>query len=56
LIGVERQRAHVALFPNARLEVVEGSGHMMFSEQPEASTRLVLDYLARRRPSLSGAP
>jgi proline iminopeptidase len=48
LIGVERQKAHLALFPNARLEVVEGSGHMMFSEQPEASTKFVLDYLASR--------
>jgi proline iminopeptidase len=51
LIGVERQKAHLALFPNARLELVENSGHMMFSEQPEVSSQIVLDYLASRGPS-----
>lgn len=46
LIGVERQTAHLALFPNARLEVVQGAGHLMFTDRPEASLAIIRDYLS----------
>ncbi len=46
LIGVERQQAHVAMFPNARLEVVEDAGHLMFTDQPDASLAVIRAYLA----------
>jgi proline iminopeptidase len=46
LTGVERQRAHLPLFANARLEVIEGAGHMMFISQPERSLAVVREYFA----------
>ncbi|MEZ4385832.1 MAG: alpha/beta hydrolase [Nannocystaceae bacterium] len=46
LIGVERQRAHAAMFPDARVEIVEDAGHLMFTDQPEASLAAVRRYLA----------
>ncbi|MBX2802244.1 MAG: hypothetical protein KTR31_31470 [Myxococcales bacterium] len=45
LIGVQRQTDHLALFPNARLEVIEDAGHLMFTDQPEASLDAVRSYL-----------
>lgn len=37
------------LVPRARLELLEGSGHMFFWEQPERSARLVREHAAGRR-------
>jgi len=34
------------LIPGARLELLEGSGHMFFWEQPERSAQLVRDHAA----------
>lgn len=45
LIGVERQTAHLELFPNARLAVIEDAGHLMFTDQPDASLEVIRDYL-----------
>lgn len=53
LIGVERQRAHVALFRDARLEVVAGAGHLMFTDRPAESLALLRGYLASQRPPLT---
>jgi 3-oxoadipate enol-lactonase len=38
------------LIPGAELAVVPGAGHGYLLEAPEESARLVLDFLARRRP------
>jgi len=35
--------------PGATLAVIEGAGHMLPVEAPEALTRLLLDWLARGR-------
>jgi proline iminopeptidase len=45
LIGIERQRAHQKLFPNARLEIIKNAGHLMFTDQPETSLRILSGYL-----------
>jgi 3-oxoadipate enol-lactonase len=34
------------LIPGARLELLEGAGHMFFWEQPERSARLVREHAA----------
>jgi pimeloyl-ACP methyl ester carboxylesterase len=34
------------LIPGARLELIEGAGHMFFWEQPERSARLVREHVA----------
>jgi len=38
------------LIPDARLELLEGSGHMFFWEQPERSAKLVIDHVAAATP------
>lgn len=45
LIGPEEQRQNMALFSNAELAVIEGAGHTMFGEQPEASLAVLRRYL-----------
>ena len=45
VIGVERQKAHTALFPVARLAVISHAGHLMFTDQPEASLKVIRGYL-----------
>lgn len=47
LIGVERQEAHAQMFPNARVEIIEDAGHLMFTDQPEASLAVIRAYLAQ---------
>lgn len=46
VIGEAMQRRHMVHFPRARLEVVEGAGHTMFGERPEASVAAVRRHLA----------
>ncbi|MEZ4428444.1 MAG: alpha/beta hydrolase [Nannocystaceae bacterium] len=46
LIGVERQTAHRALFPSARLVIIEDAGHLMFTDQPATSLAVLREYLA----------
>jgi 3-oxoadipate enol-lactonase len=53
LHGTEDRLMHVSngeliarLIPNARLELLEGSGHMFFWEQPERSAHLVREHAA----------
>ena len=48
LIGVERQKAHLKLFPKARLEIIKNAGHFMFTDQPEQSLQVLRDYLKAR--------
>jgi len=45
LIGVKQQRKYMTAFPNARLAIIKGSGHFMFSEKPEQSIAVVREYL-----------
>ncbi|MCA9658033.1 MAG: alpha/beta fold hydrolase, partial [Myxococcales bacterium] len=45
LIGVERQRSHAAMFPSARVAIIEDAGHLMFTDQPEASLDVLRRYL-----------
>lgn len=56
LIGVERQRAHLPLFAKARLEVVAGAGHLMFTDRPAESLAALRLYLASQRPKPEPEP
>jgi 2-succinyl-6-hydroxy-2,4-cyclohexadiene-1-carboxylate synthase len=44
-----------AAIPNADHHVVEGAGHTVHLEEPEAWSRLVTDFLARHEPEPPGA-
>jgi len=44
-IGVEFQKKQMKFFPNARLAVIKGSGHMIFGEKPVESIRIIREYL-----------
>ena len=46
LMAVENGELIARLIPGARLEVLEGSGHMFFWEQPERSAQLVREHVA----------
>jgi 3-oxoadipate enol-lactonase len=35
--------------PGAELRLLEGAGHVFWSEQPELSDRLILDFIQRHR-------
>lgn len=50
LIGPERQREHVGLFPSARLKVIEGAGHLMLVEKPKESLAVIRSYLSQGPP------
>ncbi|MCP4318994.1 MAG: hypothetical protein GY789_24125 [Hyphomicrobiales bacterium] len=45
ILGAEFQREQMKLFPKARMVVIEGVGHEMFVENPEASLAPVREYL-----------
>ncbi|MEM9056389.1 MAG: alpha/beta hydrolase [Pseudomonadota bacterium] len=45
---VEEKRAAAAAMPNARLAVIANSRHVPYADQPEAFSRVVLDFLAER--------
>ena len=44
LMDVDNGKLIARLIPGARLELLEGSGHMFFWEQPERSARLVREH------------
>lgn len=46
IIGPDVQRQNVGLFANAELAVIEGAGHTLFGERPEASLTVLRRYLA----------
>lgn len=46
IIGPNVQRQNVGLFGSAELAVIEGAGHTMFGEKPEASLAVLRRYLA----------
>lgn len=46
LMDLENGELVARLIPNARLEVLAGSGHMFFWEQPERSAQLVREHAA----------
>ena len=46
---VENGELIARLIPGARLELLEGSGHMFFWEQPERSAQLVREHAASAR-------
>lgn len=48
VMGEAQQRRHMAYFRHARLEVLEGAGHLLFNDQPERSLALVRAFLAGR--------
>ena len=50
-IPVESSRAWAAALPNARLLLVNGSGHVPHVEQPETYFRAVKTLLSRRWPT-----
>jgi 3-oxoadipate enol-lactonase len=35
--------------PGAELQLLEGAGHVFWSEQPEVADRLILDFIERHR-------
>ena len=35
--------------PGAELQLLEGAGHVFWSEQPELADRLILDFIERHR-------
>jgi pimeloyl-ACP methyl ester carboxylesterase len=48
-------------FPSARVEVLDGSGHWPFADDPERTERLVLEFLGevvggRPPPAATGRP
>ena len=45
ILGEELQREQMKYFPNARMVVIDGVGHEMFAENPEASLTPVREYL-----------
>jgi proline iminopeptidase len=46
IIGADTQREQMGLFSNAELAIIEGAGHTMFGEQPEASLAVLRRYFA----------
>src|SRR5690606_31222625 len=44
ITGPAAQRQNMELFSNAELAVIEGAGHTMFGEQPEASLAVLRRY------------
>ncbi len=48
LTGVMHQKKQMKFFPNAKAEIVNGSGHSMFGEKSEESIRIVRNYLNDR--------
>ena len=33
------------LFPNAQLEIIQNSGHMIWVDQPQVTQKIILDFL-----------
>ena len=47
LIPVEMSREMAAAIPGAQLVIIEGAGHLAFSEQPDRGASAVREFLAR---------
>ena len=47
-VGMDNSRAWTAAYPNARLVEVDGAGHMVHADHPEAYTRAVLSFVQGR--------
>lgn len=47
VIGIEHQKKQMKFFTKAELAVISGSGHMMFSEKPDESLKVLRGYLGR---------
>ena len=47
MLGADNGRLIASLIPGARLELLEGVGHLFWWEQPERSAQLVLEHVAR---------
>jgi len=45
VVPVERGPELAAAIPGARLEILEGAGHLFFIEEVERTSRLVVDFL-----------
>lgn len=45
MLGVDNGRLIASLIPGARLEVLEGVGHLFWWEQPQRSAQLVLEHV-----------
>jgi pimeloyl-ACP methyl ester carboxylesterase len=52
VIGPAQQRQNMDLFANAELAVIENAGHALFSEQPQASLKLLRRYLAEAHSAI----
>jgi pimeloyl-ACP methyl ester carboxylesterase len=52
VMGPEVQRQNMALFANAELAVIDGAGHTMFGERPEASLAILRRYLAENHSAI----
>lgn len=48
LIGKSQQEKQAKFFPNAKIEVIKGSGHAMFGEKPKESIGIVREYMKSR--------
>ena len=46
MLPVENGRLIASLIPGARLEILEGVGHLFFWEQPERSAELIRAHAA----------
>lgn len=55
IFGEELQREHMEYFPTARLVVINGVGHEMFGENPDASILPVREYLRSQSGSAARA-
>lgn len=53
MVPVENGRMIARLVPGAKLEILEGAGHLFFWEAPQASARLVHDHIAAKAPDLA---
>ena len=53
LCPVDAAKEVASLIPGAGFEVIEGSGHMVMLEQPQAVDRLLDEFLARHYPPIA---
>jgi pimeloyl-ACP methyl ester carboxylesterase len=56
VIGEAQQRRHMASFPDAELVVIEGAGHLMFSDRPRESLAAVRRHLEDAPRAPAGSP
>ena len=58
VVAPANARALAGLFPNARVELFDGAGHLLYWEHPERFGRVVTDFLTEpatpARPTLAG--